>query len=250
MGALFAFFEANVTTIRVPWDACPPRLTGVIEHTFCDHFSIREPIGRIDGKMRDDSLQRLHIREESPERDGIDLSIESIGFFPCVDDIQSVQAQIRKGVPHRWRYPRRHRPLDFHTNPLSPPDDEEVEFSSGMRRPEIAFLRPGPQLTNHLPNNKTLPGCTNLGMTLQVRLRLDIQQRVKYPAVGQVYLGGFHLPLPYVLVPGRNLSNSERIGEQVKIVAHSCISNAEGTGQLRRTPDLSVVMCKHHPEAP
>ncbi len=86
-------------------------------------------------------------------------------------------------------------------------------------------------------------------MPLDVVLRGEIEQGMEQPRIAHVRPRGLHLTFAQILVPGGDLPDDERVGEPVQIPAHGRVGDTEGTADLGRVPQLSVVMRDHQPES-
>jgi hypothetical protein len=63
-----------------------------------------------------------------------------------------------------------------------------------------------------LLEEKPLPRGTHARRPRQLLAGADVEQRVEEPRIAQIHLGGLHLTLADVLVPGRQLSSQNQRG--------------------------------------
>lgn len=73
---------------------------------------------------------------------------------------------------------------------------------------------------------------------------------VEQAGVCKIDLRRFDLPLAEVLGPGLEDAHHERRRKDIEVAANPVIRHADGAGELRRVPDLAVVVSQHGPEAP
>ena len=124
-------------------------------------------------------------------------------------------------------------------------NDEKVEFSTLMRSPMVCLIWVNTQLLHDLVDDEALPRRTELGMTLQISLCREIEQRMQQPRIADEYLGCLHLTLAQILVPGLQLPDDERIGQLVEVAANGRIIYSERSTQLRGVPELRMVVREH-----
>ncbi len=96
-----------------------------------------------------------------------------------MDDRQRLELQIMHRRAHRWCQRRRDRPLDLEAQPQSSTHDKQIQFGTLVSTPVKSLLRTHAQLLHQLVDDETLPGCTELGVPLDIPLGGKIQQRVQ-----------------------------------------------------------------------
>lgn len=69
-------------------------------------------------------------------------------------------------------------------------------------------------------------------MAFNVSARGKVEERMEYPAVKDVDLRGFDLPLADVLVPRLKLPDDESVGKEVEVIADCRVGDAERTREL------------------
>jgi hypothetical protein len=87
-------------------------------------------------------------------RDSTCALIEPVAALAWRDNQQTVQIQIRQGLPHRSDQPGGIRPLDLHADAQTVLKHQQIEFGAAMGGPEPgAFGSPGrQQLLDFLPH--------------------------------------------------------------------------------------------------
>jgi hypothetical protein len=58
---------------------------------------------------------------------------------------------------------------------------QQVQFGTGVSCPEVGIS--GFKYTDHMLDCKTLPGCTDLRVSLQISYRIQLEQAVEFFAV-------------------------------------------------------------------
>src|SRR5262245_16138315 len=86
-------------------------------------------------------------------------------------------------------------------------------------------------------------------MSLQIIAAPDMEQAMQQPGVRHIDLGGLDLSLGYILEPGLQLPQDQRMSEDIEIISDSGIGDAKGPCEFGGVPDLAVVMSQHGPEA-
>src|SRR5450759_3311177 len=144
------------------------------------------------------------------ERDGPDPVAEPEHVRAGIDHIEMVESQIINRGVHRARRGRRPRGLELESALSATPYHEQIEFRSGVRAPEIAFIGSRAEASDHFAAGKPLPRCANLRMSGEVFVRLDAKERVEESRVVHQHLRRFDLPLAEVFEPGLQLPNHGR----------------------------------------
>ena len=102
----------------------------------------------------------------------------------------------------------------------------------------------------HLLQGKALPRGSELWVGPDLAPRAETQECMEKAAVAHIHLRRLILPLRDILEPWRKLPHQVRPCKHVEIVPHGAFVHAQRPSYLRAIPDLTVVMRKHHPEAP
>src|ERR1044071_5289750 len=167
-----------------------------------------------------------------------------------MDDVQPREPEVPERDMHRARQGRRCRSLELESDPGCPACDEQIEFRAGMSSPEIALFRKRSETHHDRIESEPLPGRSDFRVRLDLSSAPETEQRMEQAAVPEVDLRRLDLPLAYVLVPGRELSDHEGCAEQIEVALYGGVRNTERSCKLGSIPHLTVVMSEHHPESP
>src|SRR5713101_4188239 len=102
---------------------------------------------------------------------------------------ERLEIQVLHRRAHRGRECWRNRALYLKAEPQSAAHYEQIELSALVGSPVVCLVRMHTQLLHDLIDDETLPGCTELGMTLDISLGHEIQKRMQQPGIADVDLG-------------------------------------------------------------
>jgi hypothetical protein len=121
--------------------------------------------------------------------------------WPRVHDVELIEAKRLERAPHgrsqRWRV----RAFDLETEAPLPSDNQQVELGPSVSRPKKTFIATGHQPPPNLSDQEAFPARPKFRVAKQVAGRLDPEQSMREPAIGDIELRGFDDTLPQVLGP-------------------------------------------------
>ncbi len=125
--------------------------------------------------------------------------------------------------------------------------DQKVKLRAAVGCPEVDIA--APQRVNDLLQREAFPRRAELGVRLEIGDGSQLKKSVQESAVAEVDFWGFDLALSDVFKPGRKDSHHIGAREDVEVTSRGVLGGAEGSGELRRVPNLTVVMGNHGPKA-
>lgn len=165
-----------------------------------------------------------------------------------MNDHEFIQTKILQGRPHRPGHGRSCGALELEAESTVAANDEEIEFGAGVCGPEETLFRLGGNPRHDDVEREAFPRGPNLGVRFNLAGGPEAEEGVQQPAVTDIDLGRLDLPLADVLVPALELPHHECICQYVEVSPDCCVPDPEGSRELGGVPDLSMVVCEHHPE--